>query len=126
MIDVLIIDDDEVFGDLMLDRFDDTAWTVQFHRGPFGTVNAIRACRPRLIIMDVNMPGLEGTRMSELIRKTPGFDDIRVLLYSSLDQHELDQLAKTYRVDGALHKSASRGEFMAIVDQLLGGAKRGS
>lgn len=124
MTDILIIDDDEAFGELALERFGSTQWSVEFHHGPFGTVNAIRSLRPRLIIMDVNMPGLDGTRISDLIRKTAGFDGIRVLLYSSLDQRELDLLANVHGADAALHKSASRGEFMAKVDELLSGRFR--
>jgi CheY-like chemotaxis protein len=124
MIDILIIDDDEVFGDLTLERFENTPWRVEFHQGPFGTMNAIRARQPKVVIMDVNMPGLDGTRISELIQKTPGLSHMRVLLHSSLDARELAALAQLHGVDAALPKSASREEFLAKVESLLVSSER--
>lgn len=119
MIDVLIIDDDDLFGDLTLERFEGTRFRVKFHLGPFGTMNAIRAQQPKLVIMDVNMPGLDGTRISELMRKTPGLAHTRVLLYSSLDARELAALAETHQTDAVLPKSATREELLAKVESLL-------
>jgi CheY-like chemotaxis protein len=119
MIDVLIIDDDEVYGELTLERFETTRWQAQFHKGPFGTMNVIRALSPRLVIMDVNMPGLDGTRITDLLRKTPGLGNVRILLHSSLDQRELSALAQLHQVDAVLPKSSSRETFLAQVEQLL-------
>ena len=119
MIDVLIIDDDEVYGELTLERFETTRWRAQFHKGPFGTMNVIRAVSPRLVIMDVNMPGLDGTRITDLLRKTPGLSGVRILLHSSLDPRELTALAQLHQVDAALPKSTSREAFLAQVDRLL-------
>jgi CheY-like chemotaxis protein len=119
MIDILIIDDDAVFGELTLERFEGTPWSVEFHKGPFGTVNAIRAARPRLIVLDVNMPGLNGTGISEILRKTTGLAYTRVLLYSSLDRGEVEELARQCGADAALNKSATREALLAAASRLL-------
>ena len=69
MTDILIVDDDENFGQLTLERIETLSWSVAFHKGPFGTVNAIRTARPLLIIMDVNMPALDGVSIIEMLVK---------------------------------------------------------
>jgi CheY-like chemotaxis protein len=119
MIDILIVDDDDVFGALSLERFENTRWKVEFHHGPFGTVNAIRAAHPRLVIIDVNMPGLSGTSVSELVRKTPRLSNVKILLYSSMDQSALDQLVEQHGANAALHKSATKAQLIAKVAELI-------
>ena len=119
-VDILIIDDDELFGAATLDRLKAQPWRVAFHHGPFGTVNAIRAAQPRLLILDLNMPGLEGTRIHELVKKRGELSETKVMLLSSTEPVELQQIAKNHGFDGALHKSASRAELITMIGQLLG------
>ncbi|HEX3596181.1 MAG TPA: response regulator [Polyangiaceae bacterium] len=123
MSDILIVDDDEVFGALSLERFENSRWTVHFHLGPFGTVNAIRATRPRLVIIDVNMPGLPGTSVSLLVRKTPRLGRVKILLYSSMDQRTLDGLVKEHGADDALTKSATKSQLLAKVAKMIEGVE---
>jgi DNA-binding response OmpR family regulator len=120
MTDILIVDDDSTFGQLTLERIESMGYSAVFHHGPFGTVNAIRAARPRLVILDVNMPGLDGPQINQLVRSRQDCSESRILLMSSMDQRELDMLAKEHAIDGALHKSASRAELRAMISRLIG------
>jgi DNA-binding response OmpR family regulator len=119
-VDILIIDDDELYGMSLLDRLKNERWSAAFHHGPFGTVNAIRAAHPRLLILDLNMPGLEGTRIHELMRKRSDMSRTKVLLLSSTDTVELTRIANENGFDGALHKSANRAELVEAIERLLG------
>ena len=118
-VDVLLIDDDELFGLALVDRLKHEPWHVAFHKGPFGTVNAIRAAQPKLLILDLNMPGLEGTRIHELLRKRNDLSHMKVLLLSSTEEAELKRIANDNGFDGALHKSASRAELVAAIQALI-------
>jgi DNA-binding response OmpR family regulator len=120
MTDILIVDDDSTFGQLTLERIETMGYSAVFHQGPFGTMNAIRAASPRLVILDVNMPGLDGPQINQLLRSRQELSQTRILLMSSMDQRELDLLAKEHSIDGALHKSASRVELRATIMQLIG------
>lgn len=119
-VDILVIDDDELFGMSLVDRLRDAPWRAAFHHGPFGTVNAIRAAHPRLLILDLNMPGLEGTRIHELVRKRGDMIRTKVLLLSSIDSNELTRIANDNGFDGALHKSATRDELIETIERLIG------
>jgi DNA-binding response OmpR family regulator len=119
-VDVLVIDDDELWGLALLDRLKGTPFRTAFHHGPFGTVNAIRAAQPRVLILDLNMPGLEGTRILELVRKRNELSHTKVLLLSSTDQRELDRIAVESGFDAALHKSTSRADLVATITALMG------
>jgi DNA-binding response OmpR family regulator len=124
MRDILVIDDDPIYGQLVLQRLELTCFSSSLHLGPFGTMSAIRQLQPQLVILDVTMPGLDGTRISEMIRKTRSLSDIRVMFHSSLSQRELDPLVLAHGADAGLHKSATRGEFTALVHELMRTAKR--
>lgn len=125
-LDILVIDDDPVYGELTLERLEPTGYSAAFYLGPFGTVNMLRQIRPRLAILDVNMPGLDGTGILDLLRKSPITSAMRVLLHSSLDQSELEPLIRLHGADAALHKSATRGEFIALVETLMRSNRRPS
>ncbi|HTU58288.1 MAG TPA: response regulator [Polyangiales bacterium] len=120
-VDVLLIDDDELFGLSLVDRLKNERWSVAFHHGPFGTVNAIRAAQPKLLILDLNMPGLEGTRIHELLKKRNELSQTKVLLLSSTEVGELTRIANENGFDGALHKSASRAQLVDAIRSLIGG-----
>jgi CheY-like chemotaxis protein len=120
MIDILVVDDDATFGELTLERLEGMGWEAQFHLGPFGTVNAIRAVQPRLLIMDVNMPGLDGPAIHEIIKKRGDLKQMKVLLVSSLDQRELERVAQNHGIEHALNKSSSGPELRKHIKELLG------
>jgi CheY-like chemotaxis protein len=123
MIDILIVDDDENFGQLTLERIETLAWSVAFHKGPFGSVNAIRAAKPLLIIMDVNMPGLDGAAIHDLLLKQGVLRNTKVLLMSSLEERELEAIAKEHNIASSLSKSATRAELAAKISELIGGRR---
>jgi len=123
MADVLIVDDDEEYGELVRERLASSSITAEFQHGPFGTLNRIRRDRPKVLILDVNMPAISGQAVTQLLRSTPGLD-IRIMLLSSMDGAALERVCADVGADLALSKSASRHELVAAVQQLLQLAQR--
>ncbi|GEM_PF-1722366 len=118
-IDVLIVDDDDNFGDLSQERLEDEGWSSVFHHGPFGTMVEILRMQPRLVILDVNMPGLRGVTLIEMIRNESMDRYPHVLLMSSCDSDQLQRHADESGAADFLSKSAGREAFVAKVGQLL-------
>ena len=119
MADVLVVDDDEVFGDLMVDRLQSSGHSAEFHHGWFKSLVAIAEFKPRLVILDINMPGMTGTRLAELVRQRSTNGEPRILLMSSMDQAEVSRLAAESHADAGLTKSATKVELLATVKRLL-------
>lgn len=115
---VLIVDDDEVFGDLLVDWLSAAGYQPSFQHGPFGTVNRIRREKPGLLILDINMPAITGPEVFRLLRETPGLEHVKVLLMSSMDARELERLRRELGADAALPKSATRAVFLETVRAL--------
>ncbi|HVZ35576.1 MAG TPA: response regulator [Polyangiaceae bacterium] len=119
MTDILVIDDDYAYGELTVQRLESRGYSAEFYLGPFGALNAIRQIAPVLLILDVNMPGLTGAGIAELLRKTRGLAEMRVMLHSSMSQDELDELVADGVAHAALHKTPLAEEFLALVDKLM-------
>jgi two-component system OmpR family response regulator len=115
----MIVDDDDEFGELMQRTLQRVGFDTFFQRGPFGTIGALMHGKFDLVILDVMMPGLDGQKMVELIRETKAISKIKVLLCSSLDPDKLRDLASRLSVSAVISKSATKDEFIAMVNGLL-------
>jgi DNA-binding response OmpR family regulator len=119
MIDVLVVDDDETFGEIMVRSLAAGGVSAVAQNGPFGTINRIRRERPALVILDVNMPAISGQNVAKLIRSADGLQSIKLMLISSLEQPELDMLKVELQADEAVTKTTDRTELLRIVKRLL-------
>src|SRR5262249_46680469 len=103
---VMIIDDDAVAAGQMVRALRDlNVDVVKLDRG-FGALNAIAKHRPVLVVMDVMMPGLAGTDVTELLRRDPELAKTCVVLHSALDEDVLAKRAAECGADGYLLKTA--------------------
>lgn len=119
MVRVLVIDDDNEFGEITRRRLNGAGHEVEFHHGPFGSLNVLRRGDFDLILLDISMPALDGTKLVHLIRETPGLWKTKILLYSSLDLAALRKIAEGLDVDGFLPKSASKPELLKKIKDVL-------
>src|SRR5262245_49038387 len=107
MTKVLIVDDDPAFGELARQRLASRGYDVTFHQGAFGTLNEVKRGYD-VIILDVYMPALNGTRLIQEIRRARGKEGPKILLVSSMDSEPLRALAEEHGADGYISKSGSR------------------
>lgn len=116
---IIIIDDDEDFGELTRRRLHNAGFEVTFQHGPFGSLNAIRKSACELVILDVLMPALDGPKVVQLIRDHKTLSRMKILLYSSMDPKPLRRLAEQLEVNACLSKSAPKEELVSAVMALL-------
>ena len=57
----------------------------------YGLLNMIVAQRPALVVLDVNLPGLDGPSLVSLVRGDPEIARTTIVLHSSLDERALGQ-----------------------------------
>lgn len=115
MTDILIIDDDERYGLLLMERFEMTRWRAQFHRGPDGTLSVLSAVCPRLALIHLAMRGLDDGLLLDFVRNTAALARLRLIFYGASDLDEQYEHAGHH----FLSKSARRSVFMAKVTELM-------
>lgn len=116
---ILILDDDVAFGLLTKRRLERVGLDVQLHHEARHAMDSLLRARFDLVILDVKMPGLNGTDVIKMIRST-STAHVKVMFYSSSDTHELRRLADQHQAQGFLTKTASTQELEFRVRELLG------
>jgi CheY-like chemotaxis protein len=119
MVDVLIVDDDDMFGELLVDWLEGAGLSCEFQQGPFGTINRIRRALPKVLVLDINMPAISGPEVFRLLASAPGLSHVKVLLMSSMDPSALEDLRIELGAPRALSKGASREQVLDAVKQLM-------
>jgi chemosensory pili system protein ChpA (sensor histidine kinase/response regulator) len=116
---ILIIDDDANFGANAVRVLEGAGFSARFHRGPFGSLQAIRETVCDLVLLDVNMPKLDGPLLVRMIRDAFGLGRVKVLLCSNMEPAPLERLARAMGVHGAVPKSVPQSEIVDHIRAVL-------
>lgn len=112
-----MVDDDENFRELARQRFERRGHVVELCAGAFGVLQMVRTGDYDVVVLDVNMPSLQGTKILDMIRADG--TDAKVVLASSIDEAELALLAQKHGADAYIYKGASRDEMVAVIERLF-------
>jgi DNA-binding response OmpR family regulator len=81
--------------------------------------------RPDLIIMDVEMPNMNGFEATKLIKSEPSVAGIPLIILTSLGSEDDMRRAEEAGANGFLNKPISRDDLVAKIHFLLSGAGAG-
>jgi len=116
---ILIVDDDPDFNFLVKDHLDRAGlFTLCEISGPKGIQTANR-CRPRVILLDISMPGMHGFEVLKELKKAPVTKAIPVVMLTSRDDEESKVRSEHLHVAGFVTKSADFKVFETKVRALL-------
>ena len=103
---ILMIDDDEAHIYSTKGILEGEGYDVMVHNSPLGATNLVRQTTPDLILLDVNMPGLSGDRLSLILRSNPTTRSTPIVLYSSNDEDSLRKSVREQDLDGYICKGS--------------------
>ena len=72
--------------------------------------------RPDLIIMDVNLPGIDGIEATRLLKADPATRDIPIIITTA---YEYDDEIRASGCDGYMSKPISVADFVELIDSLM-------
>ena len=113
-ITVLIIDDSELTCESVKATLEDAGFIVVTLNSPFGFIKAVRECRPGVILIDVGLGSMNGTKLVRLARDHTA-TTTKILLYSGRTPGELERDARESGANGFISKSISSTELVASV-----------
>jgi CheY-like chemotaxis protein len=116
---ILIVDDDERNRKLLdvFARADGYA-TLSASSGPEALALAESHC-PRLILLDLMMPGMDGFEFVRCLKENPATRAIPVIIVSALDDVASHQRIIASGVDDFIRKPVDRWELSLRIDRLL-------
>ncbi|QQR87304.1 MAG: response regulator transcription factor [Flavobacteriales bacterium] len=122
-IEILLVDDHHLVIDGMraiLELDPDVRVVGQASNGR-EAVEMARKLRPRLVIMDISMPDMDGIEATRLIRKDHKLEDTRVMVLSMYGNREfIDDLVEA-GASGYLLKNTSREELREAIHSINNG-----
>jgi DNA-binding response OmpR family regulator len=92
---VLVVDDDDAIVDLVATRLIIGGYKVAIGRNGFEAIRALKDLRPEAMILDVNMPGMDGFGVLEHMQRT-GVSKVPTLVLTA--RHNAEDVEKAIRL----------------------------
>ena len=120
MIRVMLVDDHDLVRALMKERLDRVSGIAVVAEACDGeaAIDAAKAERPDVVLLDVNMPGLDGYGVCETMREMGSqYDRLPIVFLTSVESRALELLGHEF---GAyLNKPVQPEELLDVVEDLL-------
>ncbi|HXY81762.1 MAG TPA: response regulator [Gaiellaceae bacterium] len=116
---VLVADDDDDILLLVTTRLRRDGFEVVAARDGDEALALVRAQRPRVAVLDIGMPGLDGLEVLAQIRADAGLRDTRVLLLTAKAQESDVRRGYTAGADAYVRKPFSPAELSSRVRELV-------
>lgn len=111
---VLIVDDSEIVARLLEEELAAKGFQIQYAPDAQKATSIIlkRATRPDLILLDINMPKVDGAQFCRFVKKNAMFRSIKVLFCSGEDKAKMERLVTECGADGYLSKGELLGKWI--------------
>jgi two-component system, chemotaxis family, response regulator WspR len=116
---VLIIDDSEIDREAMASVLSGAGLVVHVLPSPIGATRLARQLGVRAVVIDQNLPAMDGNKLAQLFRGNPVMRNIRVVLVSGNDDERMTEIAREARADAFVSKGRMHTELARTVLRLL-------
>jgi CheY-like chemotaxis protein len=116
---VLVIDDSDIDRHVMVELLTNAGYDVHDLPTAIGATKAAREYNARVVVIDQNLPALNGAKLAALFRSNQNMKDMRVVLISSNDEETMSELVKEARADAFVSKNKMHAELVATVRRLM-------
>jgi DNA-binding NarL/FixJ family response regulator len=115
---VLVIDDSDIDRQQIADLLTLAGYMVYQLPSPIGATRKARDLQVGLVVIDQNLPSLDGSKLATLFRNA-GFQELRVVLTSSADEMSMIEITKRAKADAFVAKQRLSEDLVATVRKLL-------
>lgn len=116
---VLLIEDEQNIIEAVSFILSRDGWQVKIHANGHDAMDAVRARRPDVVILDVMLPGKSGFDILSEIRADGAFRDLPVLMLSARGQARDVELARRAGANRYMTKPFSNAEVLDAVRALV-------
>jgi CheY-like chemotaxis protein len=117
---ILVIDDSDIDREVMVDLLTKAGYPFHDLPTPIGATRAAREHNARLVLIDQNLPALNGAKLAALFRSNPTMKDIKLVLISSNDESTMAELMREAKADAFVSKTRMHSELVPTIRRLLG------
>ncbi len=116
---ILLTEDDPLMARLTVHRLEHEGYEVVHFANGAEALEAVTDVHPDLLVLDINMPGLDGMSLLERLRADPAFDNTPILMLTSRTRDA--DIVRAFRKGASdyLTKPFSAAELVARVGNLF-------
>lgn len=116
---ILFVDDDELFRDIMVAMLEVEDYVVLTAAGSEQALETLKHTSPDVIVLDIDMPGINGLELLKIIRANEEWDEIPVLMLTGVvDESTLSTSIKA-GANGFFAKPGSEIDGFETIDSLF-------
>ncbi|MDD5656358.1 MAG: response regulator [Elusimicrobia bacterium] len=120
MPDILIFDDDPHVAALLGEVLRERNFTVAHYPSADGVMQIVQETRPRLVVLDIMMPGLDGLSACRDIRSNLATRHVKIVVITAKQFEQDRAVAMRYGVSLFLHKPFDSAKLARDIGRLLG------
>ncbi len=111
---VLIVDDSAIVARLLEEELSAKGFQIQYAPDAQRATSIIlkRSTRPDLILLDINMPKVDGAQFCRFVKKNAMFRSIKVLFCSGEEKSRVERLVAECGADGYVSKGELLGKWI--------------
>ncbi len=87
-IKILVVDDSQLVTDMVKMRLQMHGYEVLLAHNGEQALRMIDSEEPALLVLDVQMPGMDGYEVCRRLRERPELDDLRIIMLTSSEDRE--------------------------------------
>lgn len=116
----LVIEDSQLIADEFADALRDAGFEAATAASMDAALASVRSSAPSVVLVDVNIPGVEFRTLCAHIRK--GAPGAKILVVSASPEHEIRRYAQEVGADGYVGKLRGTPHIVAYIKSLFGDA----
>ena len=119
---LLLVDDDAALRALLRTTFEAVAVEMEEASSAEAALSAVRESHPDAIVLDVQMPGIDGLELCRRLKSDPETEGIGVVLLTGAARGG-EAEAEAAGADALVHKPFSPLELLTLVERVAGGLR---
>ena len=116
---VLVVDDDEMIREILARSLDPKRYEVVFTFDGAQALRTLTRVRPDVILMDVNLPGVDGVALTQHLKSSPEFLNVPVVMMTGHSQRETLRVSLDAGASDFLVKPFTRETLRLKLDRAL-------
>lgn len=116
---LLVVDDDLDCRQLTEKNLEKQGWEVETASNGREALGKMDSFKPEMIVLDLMMPEIDGFEFLRILRNTPSWSTIPVVVLTARDLNNEDLRHLDGKVDGVLQKGLTWGELQTVLQDLL-------
>lgn len=116
---IALIDDSRLALQWAVEKLTASGYEVVTHAQSLGIQVFVRRAKPDMVLLDVNMPALNGDTVCRMLKQHSETSSIAVALYSSMPEDQLATLAAECGADGFVCKTEDVTALVKQIENIL-------